>query len=72
MSTKKAAGAIRSLVKAWGLQLEYGRVLQKELLVAIIWYGSGTMVWKTKNFLIRGVQMDNPRSLLAIRKIERM
>ena len=48
MSGKRVAGAIRSLVNAWDLQLESTRVLHETLLVPIFMYGSKTMLWKDK------------------------
>ena len=35
-------------------------------------YGSETMIWKKKRSRIRAVQMDNPRSLLGIRRLNRV
>ena len=45
---ERVAGAIRSLVNAWDLQLESTRVLHETLLVPIFMYGSKTMLWKDK------------------------
>ena len=45
-SRRKVAGAIRSLVNARDLQLEYARVLHETLLVLVLMYGSEKMLWK--------------------------
>ena len=42
----KVAGAIRSLVKAKNLKIEYGRVLHETLLVPVLMYSNATMLWK--------------------------
>ena len=36
----RVAGAIKSLVNAWDLQLECARVLHETLLVTVLMYGS--------------------------------
>ena len=38
-SESKVAGGIRSLLNAWGLQLEYAIVLYEALLVPVLLYG---------------------------------
>ena len=61
-SGRKVASAIRSLVNARDLQLEYARVLHETLLVPVLMYGSETMLWKEKERCrVRAVQMDNLR-----------
>ena len=57
-SGRRVVGAIRSLVNARSLQLEYARVLHGSLLVPVLMYGSETMIWREKErSRIRGVQM---------------
>ena len=64
------SGARRSLR---GLQLECARVLHETLLVSLLMYGSGTMIWKKEErSRIRAVQMDKIRSLLGIRRMDRV
>ena len=46
VSGRRVAGAIRSLINAWSLQLEYARVLHESLLVPVLTYGSETMIWR--------------------------
>ena len=56
-----------------GLQLECGRVLHETLLVPVLMYGSETMIWKEEErSRIRAVRMDKIRSLLGIRKMDRV
>ena len=45
---RRIAGAIRSLVNARDLQLDFARVLHETLLVPVLMHGSGTMIWKEK------------------------
>ena len=72
-SGKRDGGAIRSLVNARGLQLECARVLHETLLVPVFMYGSETMIWKKEErSRIRAVQMDKIRSLLGIRRMDRV
>ena len=47
-SGRRVAGAIRSLVNTWDLQLECARVLHKKLLVPVLMYGSETILWREK------------------------
>ena len=47
-------------------------VLHETLLVPVLMYGSETMSWKEEIFKIRTVQMDNLRSLLRIRRMDRV
>ena len=61
------------LVNVRGLQLECARVLDETLLVPVLMYGSDTMMWKEEErFRIRAVQMDKIRSLLGIRRMDRV
>ena len=39
-SGRRVAGAIRSLVNAMGLQLEYARVFHSSLLISVLMYGN--------------------------------
>ena len=72
-SGKRVADAIRSFVNARDLQIEYARVLHKTLLVPVLMYGNETMLWKEEErFRIRALQMDNLKSLLGIRKMDRV
>ena len=43
-SERRFAGAIRSLVNAKSLQLECSKVLHETLLVAVLVYGSETLI----------------------------
>ena len=64
------SGARRSLR---GLQLECARVLHETLLVSLLMYGSGTMIWKKEErSRIRAVQMDKIKSFLGIRRMGRV
>ena len=59
-SVRRIAGAIRSLVNARSLQLEYARVLHKSLLVSVLKYDCKAMIWmKKERSRIWAVQMDN-------------
>ena len=72
-SGRRDAGVIRSLVNARDLQLERARVLYETLLVAVLMYGSETMLWREKERpRVRAVQMDNLRRLLGIRRMDRV
>ena len=44
----RVAGAIRSLVNGWDMQIEFARVLHETLLVPVPTYGSEKMLWKEK------------------------
>ena len=44
MTGRKAPGAIRFLVNARGLQLKFAKVLYETLRVAVLMYGSETMI----------------------------
>ena len=69
VSGRRVAGAIRSLVNAWDLQLQCARVLHETLLVPVLIYGSETMLWKERS-RVMAVQMDNLRGLLGIRRMD--
>ena len=71
-SRRRVACAICSLVNAWGMQLECARVLHESLLVPVFIYGSKTMLWKQERSTIRAVQMDNPKGLLGIRRMDKV
>ena len=72
-SGRRVAGAIRSLVNAWYLQLECARVLHGIWLVPVPMYGSKTMLWKEKERpIIRAVQMYNLRGLLGSWRMDRV
>ena len=73
VSGRKVACAIRSLINARSLQLEYAHVLHEGLFVSVLLYGSETMIWREKErSRIRAVQTDNPRVLLGIRRMDRV
>src|SRR5678815_5002183 len=42
---RKVAGAIKSLVNVKGLSIECARVLHDGMLLPVLMYSSGTMVW---------------------------
>ena len=69
---RRVAGAIRSLVNAKSLKLESASVLHESLLVPILKYGSEKMIWKEERSRIRAVQMDSPRGLLGIRRMDKL
>ena len=71
-SGRRVAGAIRSLVKARGLQLEWARVLHETLFMPFRMYSNETMIWKKEKSRVRAVQMDNLRGLLGIRMNSRL
>ena len=48
MSGRRVAGAIRVLVNARDLQLEFARLLHETLLVPVLFYDSETTLWKEK------------------------
>ena len=70
-SWRRVAGAIRSLVSARDLHRECTRVLHETFLVPFLMYDSETMLWKER-FRIKAMEMDNPRGLLGIRKMDRV
>ena len=70
---RSVTGDIRSLVYARSLQLECARVFHESLMVTVVTYGSETMIWREKErSRIRGVQMDNLRGLLGIKRMDRL
>ena len=72
-STRRVAGAIRSLDNARILQLECARVLYETLLMTALMYSNKIMIWREKErSRIRAVQMDNLRGLLGIRRIDKV
>ena len=71
-SSRKVAGAIRSLVNARDLQIECVRVLHEKMLIPVLTYGNEKIFWKERS-RIWAMQMDNfPRGLLAIRRMDRV
>ena len=48
VSGRRVSGSIRYLVNARSLQFECDRVLHESLLVPVLTYGSGTMIWRGK------------------------
>ena len=67
---KKVAGAIKSLVNARDLQLQYAKVLHETLFVPDLMYGSETILWKEKETsTIKAIQIDNLRGLVGIRRM---
>ena len=52
VSGRRITDAIRSLVNARDLQLEYSRILHKTLFVPVLMYGNKTMLWKEKQDLV--------------------
>ena len=68
---EKGVDAIRSLVNARNLQLEYARVLQGTLLILVLMYGSEIMLWKElEKCRIKAVYTDNLRKMLGIRRMD--
>ena len=53
------------------LQLECGD-LHETLLVPVLMYGREKMSWKEERSRIRGVQMENCRGSLGIRRMDRV
>ena len=71
--SRKFAFTIRSLVNARDLQFECAGVLHETLLVPVLMYGSGTMLWKVnERSKVGAVQMDNFRGLQGIRRMDRV
>ena len=70
-SGRRVAVAIRSLVNARDLQLECARVLHWILLIHVLIYGSETILWKEERSRIRGVQMNNLKGLLGVRRVDK-
>ena len=72
-SGRRVVGAIRSLVIARDLQLEYARFLHETVFVPVLMYGSETMLWKERErSRLRAVQMYILRGMLGIRRIDRV
>ena len=70
---RRVGSVIRSLVNVRGLQLECARVFHETLLVSVLIYGSEMMIWKEEGrSRIRAVQMDKIRSLLGIKRMDRV
>ena len=62
---RRISGVIRSLVNARGLH--------ETLLMPVLMYGNETMIWKEEErSRIRLVQMDKIRSLLDIRRMDKV
>ena len=60
-------------ISARSLKFECARVLHDSLLVHVPTYGSETMIWREKErSRIRVVQMDSLRSLLGIRRMDKV
>ena len=57
VNERMVTGAIRSLVNARDFQLECDRVLHETLLVAVLMYGSETMLWKERYWSVRFTYM---------------
>ena len=70
VSERRVASAIRSLVNAKSLQLDYVRVLHESLLVLDLTYGSETMIWRERS-RIRAAQMDKLTGLLGIMRMDK-
>ena len=72
-SGMRVAGGIRYLVNARSLQLECARVFHVSMLLPVFTYGNETMIWREKErSRIRAVQMDKLRSLLGIRRMDKV
>ena len=70
---RRVVGAIRFLVNARNLHLEFARVLHESLLVPFLTYGSETMIWREKErSRVRAVLMNNLRGLLGIRRMDKV
>ena len=71
VSGSMIAGAIRSLVNARDLQLQWARVLHEILLGPVLIYGRETMLWKERRDLELGLyRWTTSRRLLVIREME--
>ena len=74
---RRVEGGYQVLVGLWLMlgvcSFECARVLHETLLVPVLMYGSETMIWKEEErSRIRVVQMDKIRSLLGIRRMDRV
>ena len=72
VASGRKVGAIRSLVNAIGLEFECARVLHEALLVPLLLNDSETDMERKEMSGIRGVQMDNLRTLLGIKRMDRV
>ena len=73
VSGRRVASDIRPQVNVRDLQLEWARVLHEILLILVLIYGSDTILCSEKErSRIRAVQMDNLRSFLGIKRIDRV
>ena len=52
LSERRVAGAVRSLVKARSLQIEFARVVHESFLAPVLTYGSETMIWREERYRI--------------------
>ena len=67
---RRVAGAIISLGNLKDLQL--ARVLYETFVLSLLMYGSETTLWKENGrSRIRALQMENLRSLLGIRRMDK-
>ena len=72
-SGRRVAGAIRSLVNARDLQLEFAMVLHETLLLPVLLNGCETIIWKEKKkSRSRAIQMDSLRGFPGIRRMYKM
>ena len=72
-SGRRVAGTIRSVFNTRSLQFDCARVLHESLLVPGRAYGRETIVWREKErSRIRAVKMDNLRSLLGIKRMDKV
>ena len=70
-------GGLQVLLNLWLMVRVYSfectRVLHESLLVAVLMYGSVTMIWKMKEECrIRALQMDNLKGLLDILRMNKI
>ena len=73
VSGRKVSGAIKALVNEKGLSLDCARILQESMLTPVLLYGSESMVWdKSYRSKVQAVQMDNLRSVLGVRRIDKI
>ena len=70
---RKVVGAIRFMVNVKGLQLKCVRVLYEAMLMPVLLDSIKTVIWRGKErSRIRAVEMDNLRSLLGIKRMDRI
>ena len=73
VSGRKVSGAIKALVNEKGLSLDCARILHESMLSPVLLYGSESMVWdKSYRSKVQAVQMDNLRSVLGVRRIDKI